>query len=148
MFAHEQKLPPATPSDHPVDVGLRHELAVCSELVKRGYHVLTPLGQNERYDLVLDVDGTFIRGQSKTGRIRNGAVKFATRSVRTNSTGTFVRDYDGEADFFFVYCAELGSIYAVPVLLAPRREMSLRIDPCKNKQIVGVHFAADYELPT
>ena len=54
-----------------------------SELVRRGFTVLLPFGVNQRYDLVLDVGGEFIRGQCKTGRLRQGSVVFSTaqRSV-------------------------------------------------------------------
>lgn len=52
-------MPPALPkpalSSHPVDVGLRSEGAILSELVRRGYCVLVPFGVNQRYDLVLDL---------------------------------------------------------------------------------------------
>jgi hypothetical protein len=36
--------------------------------VRRGYSVLLPFGVNQRYDLVLDLDGRFVRAQCKTGR--------------------------------------------------------------------------------
>jgi hypothetical protein len=41
---------PPEPSKHPVDVGLRSEAAILSELVRRGYSVLLPFGVNQRYD--------------------------------------------------------------------------------------------------
>ena len=75
-------LPRPRPSSHPVDVGLRTEATILSELLKRGYQILVPQGQNQRYDLVLDVDGSFLRVQCKTGRLRNGCIEFSARSVR------------------------------------------------------------------
>ena len=62
-------------SVHPVDVGDRTEAIVIAALVRRGYRVLRPLSSNERYDLVLDLDGEFLRVQCKTGRLRNGAIR-------------------------------------------------------------------------
>jgi hypothetical protein len=56
-------LAPAQPTDHPVDVGQRTEAVILAELVKRGYRVLLPFGINYRYDLVLDLDGRFLRVQ-------------------------------------------------------------------------------------
>ena len=91
-------------TDHPVDVGLRTEAAVLGRLVKVGYRVLVPFGVNQRYDLVIDVDGQFVRAQCKTGRMRNGVITFNTRSVRTNTRRTIFREYQGEADVFLVYC--------------------------------------------
>jgi hypothetical protein len=109
--------------------------------------VLTPFGVNHRYDLVLDVDGAFLRVQCKTGRLRNGCVMFRTRSVRTNRNGWFVRAYDGEIDLFAVYCPELDRLYAVPVEVAPHGGGTLRVEPTANNQSLGIRWAADFELP-
>jgi len=65
--------PPVRAAPHPVDVGTRTEAVVLAELVKRGYRVLLPFGHNHRYDLVLDVEGRFVRVQCKTGRLSRGA---------------------------------------------------------------------------
>ena len=59
----------------------------------------------------------------------------------------FVRDYHGEADVFLVFCSETDEIYCVPVDVAPKREMSLRVDPSQNGQRTGIRFASEYELP-
>jgi PD-(D/E)XK endonuclease len=109
--------------------------------------VLTPCGFNHRYDLVLDVDGEFVRVQCKTGRLRRGAVHFNSESVRSNSTTAIRRPYDGEADIFLVHCPDTDEIYAVPVADAPRRSVTLRVDPTANSQAKGVRWASDYVLP-
>jgi hypothetical protein len=85
-------------TNHPVDVGQRTEAAILSELVRRGYSVLLPFGVNQRYDLVLDLDGKFVRAQCKTGRLRNGVVFFSTKSVQSNTRRAVIRNYDGDAD--------------------------------------------------
>jgi hypothetical protein len=134
-------------TDHPVDVGQRSEAAVLSELVRRGYHVLVPFGFNRRYDLVIDLDGRFLRAQCKTGRLRQGSIEFRTCSIRSNTQRTVMRGYAGEADLFLVYCPETGGTYAVPVDEASRSHMYLRVDPAMNCQDRRVHWAKDYELP-
>lgn len=131
----------------PVDVGLRTEAAILAELVRRGYSVLLPFGTNQRYDLVLDIGGEFLRAQCKTGRLRAGCVVFATRSTRSNTKRVMYRGYLGEAELFLVYCPETGGIYAVRVGEAPATHGYLRVDPTKNGQKDGVHWARDYELP-
>jgi hypothetical protein len=73
-----KQLQPPPQSSHPVDVGLRTEAAILAELVRRGYQVLVPFGTNQRYDLVLDMDGKFVRVQGKTGRLRSGVISFST----------------------------------------------------------------------
>jgi hypothetical protein len=89
--------PPGDLSRHPVDVGQRSEAAVLSELVRRGYHVLTPFGVNHRYDFVIDAGDGFLRVQCKTGRFRNGCVEFSTQSVRINTRAVFTRGYDARS---------------------------------------------------
>jgi PD-(D/E)XK endonuclease len=135
------------PSAHPVDVGLRTEAAILAELVRRGYRVLVPFGANQRYDLVLDMDGQFIRAQCKTGRLRKGVIIFSTRSIRANMNQVLFRNYVGEVELFLIYCPETQGIYAVPVDEAPEGYGSLRVKPTRNGQAAGVRWARDYELP-
>jgi len=141
------RLPKREPSRHTVDVDLRTEAVITSELLGRGIRVLLPCGFNHRYDLVLDLDGEFVRAQCKTGRLRRGAVHFNSESVRSNSKGAVRRPYDGEAEIFLVHCSETDEIYAVPVAEAPKRGVSLRVEPTANSQAKGVRWAADYVLP-
>jgi hypothetical protein len=134
-------------SDHPVDVGQRTEAIILAELVRRGYRPLVPFGVNQRYDLVLDLGGEFVRAQCKTGRLRDGFVEFSTRSTRVNTRRVFWRAYTGEVEIFLVYCRELDQIYAVPVEEAPTSHMYLRLKPARNGQTRGTHPAEKYELP-
>ena len=115
-----QRLRQRAPSHHSVDVGLRTEAVITAELLRRGVRVLLPCGFNHRYDLVLDLDGEFVRVQCKTGRLRRGAVHFNSESVRSNSKTALRRSYDGEAEIFIVHCPEIDEIYAVPVAEAPK----------------------------
>jgi hypothetical protein len=133
--------------DHPVDVGLRTEAAILSHLVRTGYAVLLPFGVNQRYDLVVDIGGEFVRAQCKTGRMRNGTIEFNTHSIVTSKTRIVSRGYGGEADVFLVKCPESDAIYCVPVDIAPRGSMCLRLDPCRNRQQQCVNWAAEYQLP-
>jgi hypothetical protein len=143
----DSPLPPPAKSSHPVEVGLRTEAAILAELVRRGYSVLIPFGTNQRYDLVVDLDGNFVRAQCKKGRLRNGVVRFAVRSTRINSRGVFSRGYSGEVEIFLVHCPETDRIYAVPVDDVPLTEGWLRVDATENGQARGVRWARDYELP-
>jgi len=145
----DSKLPLPNPklTNHPVDVGLRTEAAILSELVRRGYSVLLPFGVNQRYDLVFDLDGRFVRVQCKTGRLHQGVVTFPTRSVRSNRKEILKRGYLGDADLFLVYCPENHQIYAVPVQEAPGDWMSLRVKRPLNNQVRRIRWAKDFELP-
>jgi hypothetical protein len=97
---------------------------------------------------VIDLEGSFVRAQCKTGWLRRGAVRFSTQSHQSNNTERPVaRGYAGEADIFLVYCEATSRVYAVPVDEAPVGYMYLRVDPPRNGQLRGVRWAGEYELP-
>lgn len=120
-------LPKPELTSHPVDVGLRTEGAILSVLIRCGYCVLVPFGVNQRYDLVLDCRGQFLRAQCKTGRLRNGVVQFSSQSVQSNTRGTRTRSYEGEVDLFVVYCTDNGRTYVIPADEVPACGMYLRV---------------------
>jgi hypothetical protein len=140
-------LPKPEKSSHPVDIGLRTEGAILSELVRRGYDVLVPFGVNQRYDLIVDCDGRLLKAQCKTGRLRDGVVQFSSQSVQSNTRQTRTRGYAGEVDLFIVYCPDNRCVYAIPADEVPGCGMYLRIDPPRNRQSKRVRWARDYELP-
>lgn len=129
-------------------MGQRSEGAILGALVRRGLSVLVPFGVNQRYDMVIDLGGKFVRAQCKTGRLRNGVVMFSTRSVRSNTRRVVARGYEGEADVFLVYCPQTERVYVVPVETAPPGgNMCLRVEPTVNHQARRVNWARDFELP-
>jgi hypothetical protein len=139
--------PPTALSDHPVDIGLRTEAIVLAALVRRGYRVLTPFGTNQRYDLAIDMGDRFLRAQCKTGRLRQGTIIFAVRSVRSNTRRTFFRGYENDIDLFIVYCPETDGIYVIPIEEATSSVGALRVAPTANGQAKRIRWARDYQLP-
>lgn len=140
-------LPKPELTSHPVDVGHRTEAAILSALVRRGYRVLLPFGVNQRYDLVLESEGRFLRAQCKSGRLREGAIQFRALSTQSNTRRTRSRNYVGEVDLFIVYCPDIQRVYVVPAEEVPNTGMYLRVDPPRNRQAKRVRWAKDYELP-
>jgi PD-(D/E)XK endonuclease len=135
-------------SRHPVDVGERSEAAIFAELVKRGHRVLIPYGNNQRYDLLIDVGGRFLRAQCKTGRLRDGVIRFNTVSTRVNTVRTFITPYDtDQIDLFLIYCPDTERVYALDVGEAASGHGALRVDPAANGQAKRIRWAADHELP-
>jgi PD-(D/E)XK nuclease superfamily protein len=135
--------------EHPVDVGDRTTLAVIAVLREMGYGVLMPLGENTRYDLAIDDGDALAKVQCKTGRLRNGAVRWSLCSNYAHHPNPRIRqrDYHGEVDFFGVFCRENGRVYLVPMADLPlRREGALRIDPPRNRQRKRIRFGAQYEI--
>jgi hypothetical protein len=139
-------LPALPPTDHPVDIGLRSEVALTHIFVQLGYAVFLPVGHNHRFDLIVEARGQFLRVQCKTGRLRDGVVRFNTVSVRSNRRDVLRRSYAGEVDAFAVWCPQNGKSYFVPVGDLASGIATLRVLPAANNQRRGVRWAKDYEL--
>ncbi len=121
---------------------------VIAALTRQRKHILTPIGDHLRYDLVIDDEGRFLRVQCKAGRLRNGVVRFATCSIDSRSQkGRCVRrSYRGEIELFGVYCPDNGKCYLVPVGKVGINECFLRVTPPRNGQKTRIHWAEDYEI--
>ena len=135
--------------EHPKDVGDRSTLAIMLALRAKGLAVLVPFGENTRYDLVIDDGVKFERVQCKTGRLRGGAVIWNMCSHYGHHANPKVvrRDYQGEVDYFAVYCPETSGVYLIPMADLPIRVRgALRVDPPKNGQRKFIRFAKQYEI--
>lgn len=96
------------------DIGENSEAQVLAALLKKGKTVLKPFGDNQRYDLVIDENGEFIRIQCKTGRYILGCIVFDTCSSAYHRGGK-KKHYRGDADLFGVYCSKTDKVYIIPV---------------------------------
>src|SRR5712692_2920171 len=137
----ENFMEPLKPKQNHKAIGERSEAMIIAKLLEVGYSVLTPFGDNGRYDLVIeDADGNFYRIQCKTGWMENeGAyIEFATASTyyhtRAGRTGYGRKDYQGQIDYFAVYCPETKGLYLVSVDHVGKTSGFLRLQPTKNKQ--------------
>ena len=131
---------------NPKAVGERTEGQILAAFLRAGKVVLTPFGDSQRYDLVIDEDGKFTRVQCKTGKIVNGCVRFPTCSNNWNN-GTR-KNYRGQVEIFAVYVPQNGKIYTVPVDAVGIKGCNLRLEPTKNRQEKDVRWAKDYEFNT
>jgi PD-(D/E)XK endonuclease len=137
--------------DHPKDIGDRTTLAAMLVLIECGFEVFYPLGENMRYDLVIDDGQYLLRVQCKTGRLRNGAIQFKTCSsyAHHSNPASRARDYLGQIDCFAVYCPETNGVYLIGIDDIPLRwNGSLRVDPPRNGQRKRIRAAADYYVGT
>lgn len=108
-------------------------------------------GENQRYDLVVEHRDRFHRIKCKTGRLRNGVVRFNACSTTYHypkgpDGKPYKHDYRGEADFFGVYCPENDKCYLVPVGEIGKSVGSLLLDRTINNQSLGIRWADPYEI--
>ena len=137
--------------DHPKTIGDRTTLVVMLALREAGYSLYLPFGENTRCDLAIDEIDRLARVQCKTGRLRNGAVRFKAcssyahhRNPRTNG-----RHYLGEIDYFAVYCPETAGVYLIPITEIPlTTQGAIRVHPPRNGQRRRIRFARDYLVAT
>ena len=133
---------------HPKDVGDHTTLAVMLALNESGYQFAMPFGENTRYDLILDDRDKLLRVQCKTGRMRHGAVEFATASSYAHDPNEKLtqRHYVGQVDLFAVHCRETRGVYLIPIEVLPLDRAYLRVTSPRNAQRRRVRFAADYQI--
>jgi hypothetical protein len=138
-------------AEHPKVVGDRSQLAVMTALYEAGYGLYMPYGENTRCDLILERGTELSRVQCKTGRLREGAIRFAVCSVYAHHPNPKImfRTYDGEIDAFAVYCPETSGVYLIPFAeIGVKRFCYLRVEPTRNNQVRRVRWARDYEIGT
>jgi hypothetical protein len=96
------------------------ESAVVTELLKRGFRVLKPIGDRLAYDLALDLNGRLVRIQVKSAWF-NSRTKYYAVDVRRTKTNrrNMLRDRYGEDDFDFavLYIDSLNVFYVMPIAI-------------------------------
>jgi PD-(D/E)XK endonuclease len=123
--------------------------AIVTRFLQLGYVVLTPYGGNQRYDLVIeDAEGQFWRIQCKTARIEDNGTVIAFHTANHNYAlkNKQWRHYQGQCDYFAVFCEQLNKVYLVPVDQVGTIKANLRLAPAKNSQEKNIRWAKDYEL--
>jgi hypothetical protein len=92
------------------------EAKIMTHLLERGFAVLVPWGDNERYDLVSEKDGVFTKIQVKTVSLKEGIIKIDLRSSHRKEGKVIHHNYDSkQIDEFMVYCLETDGVYKLPI---------------------------------
>lgn len=123
------------------------EVEVMLAFLKLGYNVLTPYGDCERYDFVVDIADNFYKIQVKTSKEENEGDKIVFNTASTHySNGKCIHDTytKNEVDFFATTYKD--KVYLIPVEECGGRTKSLRLNEVKNGQINRVSWAKDYIL--
>jgi hypothetical protein len=93
------------------------EQAAILQALKRGWGVLTPIGDRLSYDLVFDVGGALIKIQSKCAWLDGPSGNYVVDNHRTKTNRRLmVRDVYALEDFDFalVYIEDLDVFYVIP----------------------------------
>lgn len=118
------------------DIG---ELLVMSKLLKEGYWVSKPFGDDCPYDILAD---------DKQGNIKRIQVKYSTPKnnlVRCSLTSSGVSYKEQHIDWVLVVNSETEEIYRIELdEFTNESSVYLRTVPTKNNQSHGVRLAEDY----
>lgn len=127
-------------------IGNITELECMLAFLKLGYNVLTPYGDCERYDFVVDIKGNFYRIQSKTASSDDDGASFkiSCRSCNRKGGAIIHHTYTKEEIDYFITSFN-GIIYLIPVEECGG-DKRLRLQPTKNGQVRGIAWAKEYEL--
>jgi len=113
------------------------ESAVTTELLKRGFRVLQPVGDRLAYDLGVDLGGRLLRIQVKSAWFDNKAKCFVVdaRRTKTNRRRMLRKHYSAnDFDFAVIYLADIGSFYVMPVSIFSKYGSTITIVEADKRQ--------------
>ena len=121
---------------------------IAADLIRRGYKVAIPYGEDWNFDLIVCRDERLERVQCKY-TCSNGIVVYVRASSQslTNGKVRAIKRYTARMiDWLAVYDATTDHCYYVPAseLGAGMRLLSLRVKPTRNCQRRRVRLASDY----
>jgi PD-(D/E)XK endonuclease len=101
-------------------IGEISEAIVRAEFLKAVFPVALPFGDNQRYDMVVEVGGSFLRVQCKTARvIKGGAVVcFNARSMNPPERSR-LSSYRSQADLFAAYSPHTKQVSSWNAIASP-----------------------------
>ena len=112
-------------------------------LKQKGFTVLIPWGEDNRYDLVSEKNGVFKRIQVKYVSTRNGGLEVAIRSVNNYN---IIHYSSKDIDIIAAYSPEQNKVYLIPLnSVKNRSQVKLRLTPTINKQNKYVTMATKYD---
>ena len=114
---------------------------VVAHLLERGWKVLLPIGENQRYDLVAERDGRFVRIQVKYVTPKRGMLEIKCAS---SNNWSLLRYSAKDIDAIAAYDSKNENIYFIPVSNVNRSSFNLRIEQSRNNQRLNIHAASAY----
>ena len=127
------------------------ELKIATDLIDRGCRISIPFGEDCDYDLIADYEGRLHRVQVKYTRSDGRFILVRCRSHSlTNGKVRVTKLYTAEmVDWIAVYdCTSERCFYCPSSELgAGRATLTLRLQPARNGQRIGIRNAEDYAEP-
>lgn len=112
-------------------IGNITEVEVMLAFIKQGFNVLSPYGDCERYDFVVEINNKFYKIQVKTSRLEDGKISFNTASTHYLN-GKCIHDVYTKKEIDYFATSYENQVYLIPVEECGGRLKSLRFEPPKN----------------
>ena len=125
--------------------GIITEIETMLSFARLGYAILTPYGDNERYDFIVDIDNRFYRIQCKTARVDREGTFFIDCCSSNILNGKCIHYYYTPDEIDFLATTFKGQTYLIPIKEG-KTQMRLRLKPTVNHQNSGINWAEDYEI--
>lgn len=126
---------------HPKSKGELTEQIIICEFMKLGIPVSKPIGDNQPYDLIIDINNHLLKVQCRTGRFDKDNIIFNCLSCRLNMTGCYIKDNRDKFDLFAVYCRE---VYIIDSNLVVTDKGRLSCKDSHSKLPLAIHYRLDY----
>jgi PD-(D/E)XK endonuclease len=124
------------------------EMMVAADLVKRGYRIAFPYGEDSDYDLIVERDGKLERIQVKYTESRDNVVvvRCMSHSLTNGKVRRTKRYTAATIEWLAVYDRVTDRCYYVPAreLGEGRSHMHLRLAPALSGRKAGINWARDY----
>lgn len=117
---------------------------VMADALKRGYKVALPLGEDWRYDLIIEKAGKLLRIQCKYVESTKGVIKVR---CETHDGRSYYRYQQSDLDYMAIYDKITDRCYYISCSYLGNRgrgSLSLRTVRTKNGQIKGIYKAEDF----
>ena len=126
------------------DIG---EAKCLAKMIELGIPVSLPFGDNQRYDMIIDVNGQLKRIQVKYSSFseNQGSIIFKISSSTNHTTNKHCDTYENNVDGFLLYNSLNDEIYYLPIEIDQgRKTITLRMEPSKNGQTKNCLFTKDF----
>lgn len=126
-------------------VGNKAESVILSCFVKHNIPVLLPFGDNEKYDLVIDINGRFQSVQVKNRLLKEGKIMVDLRH-RIGVKRIKYETYFNKVDFIAVWCEKINRCFLMP-LERIGKKTSITLDkPKNNSSITKVIWSDEFDF--
>jgi hypothetical protein len=121
------------------------EVKVAADLLSRGFHVFTEIGDLSKIDLIAERDRKLYRFQVKAYHSKDGVVVLSSKKSGPNYSFHYESD---QIDIFAVYVLDKDIIFYVSSkeVCEYSSSMNIRLEPPKNGQKKNINLAENYTL--